>query len=336
MRKYMGYLNCFDFKTLLILFLGVPASAQIQSNCPIPPTSVDAVVTAEVTFDKKTDLYTYKYTLSNSRSSLLKLDQFLLITENQPNNVVTPTRWKSRFDNLVSPHVLLWSPFLGNELSIGSKVTGFSFQSARVPGPSKYFVSGDSEVPISTATADDDEPAPVCPGFNFDETVPVMETKVVGVTTGPMSPGQVAAYIRIHRAEFAGENKAPYLEEKDPGVVHVTLLGSEKFDIGKVDTSTIAFGPGAAKPITVKTINTENKMSGEKGKDKHKSLLLKFAARDLGIRCNLDHALFITGKIAGSSFFGGAEISPEKCKVPPAKEHRKDADHKKEKKHDSH
>ena len=333
MKKHIEYLTYFH--AFLLLIFGLPVNAQTQSNCPIPPTRVDAAVTAEVTFDKKASLYTYKYTLSNSRSSLLKLRQFYVATSKEPLNITTPSRWRSRFDNLISPKALLWSSYMGNELGVGSNMTGFSIQSSEAPGPTKYFVMGDSDVPTSTATADDDEPAPVCPGFNFDETVPVMETKVVGVTTGPMPPGQVAAYIRIHRAEFAGENKAPYLEEKDPGVVHVTLLGSEKFDIGKVDTSTIAFGPGAAKPMTVKTINTENKMSGEKGKDKHKSLLLKFAARDLGIRCNLDHALFITGKIAGSSFFGGAEVSPEKCKLPPAKEQRKDKNHKKEKKHDS-
>jgi len=316
--------------------------AQIQPPCPVPPTAVSASVNAEVSYDKTLKLYTYKYVLSNERSSQLKLAVFYIKSDAEPQNLVAAQKWDAEF--LSGDQAIFWNSYVGTEINIGSKLSGFSFQSPRPPGPVKFYVAGKAKIPKAVPTATDDEPIPDCPGFFFEVDDRDNKT-VVGLTEGPMPPGQVAARIRIHRAKFADENKAPYLEKNELGVVHVTLLGTDQFDVTKVDTSTLAFGPSHAKPLSIKTIETdlnerERKTLGILGdndkernrKKKHKSLLLKFAVKDLGLRCNLDHALFINGKISGSPFFGGAEVSPEKCKAAatptpaPGKQKRKKDD----------
>lgn len=329
--KYSFMTNTAGTLALSISFFIVDVHAQTQPPCPVPPTAINASVMADVSYDKASKLYTYRYEVLNERSSQLKLRVFYVKSSENPQSLAAAQGWDTEY--LSDEHAIYWSSYLGHEIDMGARGGGFSFQSSRPPGPVKFYVAGKAKIPKAVPTATDDEPIPDCPGFFFEVDDRDNKT-VVGVTEGPMPPGQVAARIRIHRAKFADENKAPYLEKNELGVVHVTLLGTDQFDVTKVDTSTLAFGPSHAKPLSIKTIETElnereRKTLGipgdndkEKNKErnrkkKHKSLLLKFAVKDLGLRCNLDHALFINGKISGSPFFGGAEVSPEKCKTAP-------------------
>ena len=106
-----------------------------------------------------------------------------------------------------------------------------------------------------------------------------------------------------------------------PHKLEVILYSDNNFYVRKVDLSSIRFGLGEAKVVGSQLVSLseisdhETRANYGNGKDSSGSrvLLLKFNFGDVGIRCELDRALFLGGIAAGKRFESGISIKPVKC-----------------------
>jgi hypothetical protein len=319
-------------------------------TCPVPNTSVSANIKAAVSMDSKTGLYKYSYVVGNDRDSKKDLNRFLVVTPMPVQNIEAPPHWdpKTGSEAGSAPSRINWStsdidPKLMNEpapddgslapafyaIKPGASLKVFSFMSPNPPGPAKYMIQGDTtELPKATPTDEDDEPLPNCPGWDF--TGPKYETMVNGITQGPMDPSVTSVAIRLRD----GDNDSPYgafhpLQPK--GKLSVLILSTKTFDASTMDPATVQVGPGKASPLNSKIVTPKDRRAEEsedwensvgflkqklddKDKKQKKDLLLVFDVKAVGVRCVLDHALFLTGKTKdGKAIMGAKAIRVEGC-----------------------
>ncbi len=342
--------------TSLLPMLAIPfiALSVHADYCPPAPTSVVASVVASVKWDPQTKLYTYSYRVSNSNSSPIPLDRFLVLTAPQPTNALSPQNWHSSFSPGIGKTDWITSapdPKTKNlnvkgaggghllpafyAIKPGASLGGFSFQSQNPPGPTKFMIEGNTDVPASLPTSTDDEPAPTCPGWDFKGAK--YETMVTGITQGPASPNVTPVAIRLRD----GDDDRPYGDfnpERPRGNVGVIVLSTKTFDASTVDLTSIQFGPGKASPLSSRLVPSSDKRCHEeredwerddddKARDQRKDLFLVFDIKAVGVRCLLDHALFLSGKTKdGKAIFGAKAIELVGC--PSLKpNHAHDDDH---------
>lgn len=321
-----------NFKlNLSILALATLTTISAYSqNCPIAPTQVTPAVQSKVVYNKKSKLYTYSYTISNSRGSSLNIADVALVLKSKPLNILGPQKWLPDFvtyQNGVS--AVYWSTVNKTaSIKVGGSLKGFSFQSPNPPGVAKLLVEGDAEVPTSVPTATDDEPEPDCPGF-FNDREP-LDDRVTLLTEGPEEPSQISAKIKIIYKDFKGEGSC-HIKPEETGKVKVLLMGSDKLDVSKIDLTSIRFGREQAPILNSKIVDEDDK------RKKIKNLLLEFDLEQVGITCNIDHALFLTGKLVGAEkeIIGGAPLDASICKKGPyhGSRNHKHHDHHSKKKH---
>lgn len=184
MKKINFKINLSIFS--MAAFMSVAAQSQ---TCPIAPTQVKATVQSKVTYDKKSQLYTYSYTISNSRDSSLGIADVALILKNKPLNILGPQKWLPDFVSYRNgASAVYWSTAnKAANIKVGGSLSGFSFQSPNPPGVAKLLVEGNADVPSSVPTATDDEPEPDCPGF-FNDREP-LDDRVTLITEGPEDHG---------------------------------------------------------------------------------------------------------------------------------------------------
>jgi len=314
-----------NFLKILASYTAVMASVATADTCPVAPSRIIMDVTAKVSFDAKTKLFAYSYTIMNDRSSPLAATILRLQIDKEPVQITSPPKWDSNFDEFKNDVTFFWAT--GSKLPPGHSLNGFSFKSPYPPGNVKYFTYGDADVPTSEASDVSDEPIPDCPDFFFGRKG-AHASDVVGVTIGPVSDGSLSPEMKMFRGEFADrgweKEDHPQIKFKERGRLKVMLLGSDKFDPAKVDTKTIQFGPNKVAQISSKIIGDIRSGKEKKDKANHGALMLEFAIEDLGVTCNIDHALFISGKMLdGKKFFTGAPLRSEAC----TKEHFKDKPH---------
>lgn len=328
------------------------ASSSWADTCPIPPTNVSPSVKSKVSFDPKSGQYTYEYTVSNAVNAVLPIDLFAILSPQSPLELRSPDHWEGHFIALPDLDTnIVWGTsaldpndtraddrtYNGPPLKLfytvkpGKSLSGFSFKSSSPPGPVKFFAEGESEAPTTTPTAYDDEPEPNCPGFNEG---PRFKTMLGGVTEGPIPPGTIPISIRLLK-ETGEWRSHEYNPDKDTGKLSVLVLPSKDFDPSTLTVPSVKLGYGEApvissKPLpgfkdrddawgdwekSSKRILPDRAKEDEKERSRKKALLLTFDLKTVGIRCDLDKALFLVGKTSdGKDVVGSVPITTKDCK----------------------
>ena len=213
----------------------------------------------------------------------------------------------------------------GKDISPGSSLSGFELQSKYPPGPTKYVLLGSpGGVPtVITDTPEDESEVPVCPGFYLEGSSSTSAVPT-GITIGPVPPSRIVAKIRIKRLK---ENKYHGYNDEEPdlqispldtGKIQVILFGDSDLDVTKISLDSLRFGQGQAKPTKTSFVN-DVKETGDKEmlehlkKNKAKHLLMEFDLKDVNVLCDVDRALFLTGKYQEKELFGAVKIKHVIC-----------------------
>lgn len=328
--------------------------------CPSPRSGVDPIVKTSVSFDKKTMLYRYRYSLKNGGNGRLPLDFFGLYITETPSSSRSPAHWIGTFTDLsfapsdftwlthapkdseankISDSVTLSDPAYA--LKPGQSAEGFEIISPQPPGVVQFYAEGFTQPAVSTPTEKNDEPVPQCETSNFKN--PKIQNQVTGMTTGPSDPAIQS--VRIRAREEKGEGRCSTIYPKKPsGKIAILVLSTRSFDASQIDVSSVIFGPGYAPAIASRPtpsgkgekIDEDEQMEWERSsedfrageadrKNVHsKNLLLTFNVADLDVQCNLDRALFLRGKTtAGQLFVGAVPAKTAGCGLQESGIHRR-------------
>jgi hypothetical protein len=330
----------------------LPSRADSQT-CPPAPTSVDPSVSTRVSHDPSSQTYDYHYRVNSQNDSVLSINYFTLSLAIQPLTVGSPNAWISRYVSLSTvPPNLRWAtiapgpnsaPDIGGAnlpapafaIQPGGHLDGFGLQSSRPPGIVQYYVQGFTQVPTSSPSQEDDEPEPDCAGWDFHS--PRFQTLVTGIATGPSSPSVISVAIRLRDRD--GDDPYGRIDPNNmTGNISVLVLSSNTFDATEIDVPSIEFGPGKAVPLSSKLVPAKSSsktqadereeweiirdnLGGDNGGyPKLQNLLLTFDLKSVGLKCVLDKALFLSGKIkSGEAIMGGVSTDTLGCDVrnPP-------------------
>lgn len=333
--KEMSMFKKNGYKHLLgQLFIFSLSECLAADLCPdIPPNAVKPQISFRLDMDASKSANTFFYEIENSKDSLLPIQIFRLLIDHAPSNEKSPEHWDTSYDNNKNPNrrefrwdtssanftlrqgfMLEPSPFL---VFPGKKLTGLSIQSPRSAGVIQYVTDGYlMRVPTATPTDDDDEPTPDCPGFNFEAGL--YEDSVIGATVGPARTNSVSLHLKIKNTkkstsdENEPDSSNPLEDEividpdKESGMIRAEVrgerfFGTEKFDLKSIDVSSLRLGFGKAPAVS-------SKIEGQK-------LKLEFDLKKVGIRCDLDLALFLSGKTTdGKDIVAAAPIKKHLCK----------------------
>ena len=307
---------------LLAAFICTGSHAQVSVTCPPGPNQFTAQVTAKVTFDQASQLYTYTYLVANDAKSAQEIDSLNLDFAPPVSNIINPDGWTDGifgFRSTMSWAATVPAPLPPGAVDDGSvppgfaqikpghSLGGFSLQSPKPPGPVKYFLSGFVNIPPQKGkegSSDEDGEAAAeelleqCP----QSVGPLLDLAVVGTTQGPVDFIPVDIQIKPTATPPVPINPGAM------GVTPVAVLGSASFDVTTVDQSSVRFGTGNAAP---------QKNSGHFEDVNHDGvvdLVFQFPSQSIGARCN-DRALFLTGKNkAGTGIQGSEAIRTVGCK----------------------
>jgi hypothetical protein len=297
----------------LFLVIGISSGQLIplpkDYKCPVPKSRISPRMTAKVDYEARSRTYSYSYTLENRAGPLPINFLYLYVFEN-PLTVKSPPRkstepleqWRNGplFENRIA-----WST-PGEYIYPSKKLNGFQITSYYKPGIVKYSASGFND--------DDPHVDAECPDHFQD--VPAEQGEIVATTIGPVpdSLKQVDGEIDFESKKHPG--KIPKIDPLDKGEVEVYLKDSENFEIADVDIASLEFGPGKAKAKRHNFINEHGKeCSAHDFRRKHKKRKLKlvFKLEDIKVRCNLDYALFLRGKVGGKNLLAAQEMTPVVC-----------------------
>lgn len=128
-------------------------------KCSDPENAMSPVVNVQVSYDKKTDFYTYKYKIKNKSDALVPIERFRLLTFTPVSDIKSYKNWKflefqdndlhwsskseGTYINMTYKEGVLDS-HPGNAFDIhpGKSVEGFEFKSKYPPGPTKIIFRG--------------------------------------------------------------------------------------------------------------------------------------------------------------------------------------------------
>lgn len=129
-----------------LLGAGAPA-AWAQSDAPATADAVRVSVGADIMLDPAAGLYTYRYRVTNDRSSAAAVGEFAVASGPRVANVTAPSGWTSRLDP--ERGIVLWASGTSEADTIkpGDTVTGFSFESPDPPAPAPFHASGVASPP---------------------------------------------------------------------------------------------------------------------------------------------------------------------------------------------
>lgn len=274
----------------------VPASAQ-QLQCPSAPNQVNATVTASISLDEASGVYTYTYSLRNPFDSAQAVEQ-LEVYAAAPFGVTAPPGWAGgpAFD-LPSVQWLATAPSgapdegapaaLGpstSNIKPGETVAGFSFRSLNPPGAVRFYVYGFAPIGFSFLTPDEYE------GALEEFSVQCDNAPAAGATTGPIEP--LAVRISV------GEPKS--------GTLTATIHGASDFDVSQIDQASVRLGPGRAAPL--KPVTRYRDVDGDKRPD----VVLEFNASVTATGC-ADAQVLLTGRTISTVYFKGSYSRVPTC-----------------------
>jgi hypothetical protein len=347
------------FTQIVVAISMTGASIAHAADCPPPPSSIEPTVSVQVTHDKKSQMYKYRYTIHNGASAQLSLNWFGLLINQAPVSFLSPAHWDGRFTSAnYMPYRFGWDtsdvdPAIANKvtsdgtlagsfyaLKPGSSLGGFEITSTQPPGVVQFFAWGDAQPPTSAPTEKDDEAMPNCAGWDF--TNAQLLTQVTGVTTGPLDPNTIS--VRLRAREEKGHGPHLGINSKAPsGKMAILILSTRMFDASQVDVSTVMFGPAYSTPVssqivgggTGEQIGRDEREGWEKWHeqfhpddiDRKKShpqnLLLVFDVASLDVQCHLDQALFLRGQTkSGQRITGAVPAKMVGCKAGELGKHK--------------
>jgi hypothetical protein len=167
-----------------------------------------------------------------------------------------------------------------------------------------------------------------CPGFYYDAPT-TLQGMVTGVTTGPVSESQTDLKMRM--IVIRDKSKKAPVDEDEPivsplekGKVEVVIFSDkeEGVDVSKIDTKSVKFGPGEATPLKSRLLpsNEHKRWRFPFFKKLPRILWMEFNLADLKIRCDLDKALFLKGKMGDvtkpetqTDVYGTIKMKPTIC-----------------------
>lgn len=305
------------YLTLLFIF---STNLAIADTCPISPLKIEPALKSTVEFDQKSGLYTYSYIMENRKSAPLPIYFFYIMFDEAPTDIKTPIGTdfdfrKKDVDTSTPSHLQLGLDSAQEErfkyLEPGAKSGIYSFKSKQAPGLVRYYVRGKTGIPKS-AIPGSDEP-PECPGFAFEGAFD--EDMVNGITTGPAPLNQISVEFKLKkmkkdRKDNGEEGNEDFVEttpHKDTGKIVAVLKSKKDFDVTTINISSIRLGMGRA-PVETSEV---------KGPKNHEELRLIFDVSKLGIECDRDRVLFLTGKTTdGKDILGAEPIKTKECDVP--------------------
>lgn len=325
--------------------------------CPTPSTSIEHVLDAKVTFDKKNKIYTYHYSLKNLSQSIVPIDRFFILLPDNPISIGSPTKhWSEYFYSKLGnePSKVYWStsfttaednPALRPESQVGvpdeavrpgKTLSGFSVKSKQPPSAVQYFVNGFQALPVAFGDENNSDPDLNCPNLDTESTI--RDSTITGVTIGPATPSTVSVKIRLRKND-GQEHCGPIDPKKASGQINVIVLPSKTFDPKKLDLESLRFGPSKAKALSSKFLPSKShekdgdddgeeweRHAQEQSGDDRNVLMLTFDLNSLGIRCILDKALFLRGKtVEGKNILGGVTTKTVGCSAKaPGRRNDKD------------
>ena len=300
--------------------------------CPaITPVMISPKLDVKVSYDKKTKNYIYKYKLTNLFTAKASIRKFSIESLAPPVTINTGKGWKS-YGYIVENREILWGhAYLPDQkdytIQPGQNLDGFEIISKSPPGPVRSYADGDSELPIikfdtEEAARNGDHETIACPGFYRDPDI--NGGQVVIITTGPSIPNRIEAKIRLKRIKekkwkgSQSEDSDLEISPLDSGKIQLILFGDKDVDVSKINLASLEFGRGKAKPAKAEIISEFKDDSDDEIKEhikkiKNSHLLLEFNLQDVDVKCDIDHALFLTGKIGPKDLFGAAKIKHVGC-----------------------
>jgi len=296
---------------ITVALASLSAMSPAQAVCPESPNRVKPQVQASVTRDSITQLYTYRYTVTNAPDSILNIGDFIVNIVGAVSDVTSPENWFDRiiqgrnFDN--PPHPLDAVRWYTSEtipippdsvdtggldpllypIKPGETVSGFSFKSPKPPGPVKFYALGDMDLPSAASEEEAEEISQECPRTAVGD---LFETAYQGTTQGPVDFLPVTINI-----------KQKSINPRSQGVIPVAILSAADFDASTIDPLSVRFGPGAAPEM-------HGKGHGEDANgDGKNDLVLHFDTQASGIRCG-DTSATLAGNAYSGQGIQGADI----------------------------
>lgn len=183
------------------------------------------------------------------------------------------------------------------------------------PGLVKYYVQGDTGVPTTKATVEDDEPTPNCTGFFFDDR-PFLQRLVNGAVIGPAPQNQISVEFKLKKLKNRNgkEEIVDFIESSprnESGKIMVILKNNKNLNIDSLNIESIRLGTGEAPVETSKILGEKN----------HEELRMIFDFKKIGIECDRDRdrVLYLIGKTRDDKTIFGAELIKTKCEIPSIK-----------------
>lgn len=280
-------------------------SAQTIPSCPPGQGHLATSVQVAVQKDSSSNLYIYRYTVTNSSESTLSISEFSVSVLHPPVMKFTAPKGWTAF--LVSAGAMVmwqanrWAKtapsdstqtraFPPDALKPGATLSGFSFTSPHPPGPADYYVLG----PLPDEDDHDDSKPPPTEGCYPD---------IAGGTLGPTD------FLTVQLVLNPGKNPNVIDLQKDE-TLKLCILGTQRFHPFSVDTRFFTFG-GKYPPV-VKGSHLED-VNGDGIPD----LVLEFNVKDLQLSCNRT-ALTFSGMSKDSNFavYGSLPVLITGCRPP--------------------
>lgn len=288
----------------------------------------------KVKVDKDTNgIYTYNYTLRAETDSKFPLGYFFVKFGGIYEDIKSPLGWQHPFTKAKAQagfgpneKYIRWLKIKKeNMIAAGQELSGFIVTSTEKPAltMAKVRTQGTGS-PIIYSKIKKVAGKP-CPGI-WDEITSNTEQFVRVLTLAPASENQVSlsAFARpssgqIWSGTYDDPNNTLYnfspFDKKD---IEILVVSDDDINVKDLDTSSLRFGRGEAKPKSVQKITisdqkfaSENETKSAQGKD---ALLLSFSPREVNPLCNVDLALFLKGKMkSGKNFFSGVAVKKTPC-----------------------
>lgn len=304
-------------------------------KCPTPPTAVAPEIQDKVNFDKKTGLYKYQYVVSNKLEAKIPIRQVSIKTFSPVENVRSPAFWQYGGYSADNKKIF-WSydVFRKKLIKPGETLSGFEFTSKEPPGLVKFYAYGKPDglqtVIADTAGEGENESEFSCPGFFYDG----FESDVTLVTLGPLPPNQVDVKLRMKKLKdkkWQGKHDDEATLEVSPldiDRVQVMLFDDKEIDTSKIKLESLEFGFGKAKPIKTYFVSdfkdeVEDEIKEHVKKHRASHLVMEFDLAAVNVRCDVDRALFLTGKIDTRNLFGAVKIKHSICDMKNFNKHPK-------------
>ncbi|MEK2646075.1 hypothetical protein [Bdellovibrio sp. BCCA] len=299
---------------LLIILINFIAFSVQANTCPYSHHSFDVEVSTKVT--KAKDEYSYEYSVSNSKTSIVSVANFFLKSKEKITSPKSPNNWNpAKFSG---SSTVGWSTDRKLSIKPGEFVSGYKVTSKGRPGIVKASFMGRNSITNVIYTKIKRDKMTACPGYWDYGSRGVDDPRASVMTLGPIPENQVSptALYRLKSDEaWTGslETSHDALRTIDPmakGTIEVLVLGNSDIQAEDIQKSGIKFGRGNAEPKSINIIDINTTTPRYSGK----ALLLTFDLEQVQVLCDLDRALFLEAQASKDRrVFTGIKIKPTFC-----------------------